>query len=195
MECARTLAMPLLSLPYPHRPLIGIDMLYTQYIYIHCIYVYMCIHTHSMHIYIFTVYIYIYLLCIYIYICIYCMYIYIYIYIYICMYVCMYVCMYLCMYIYIYIYIYIGRGLRFPRAKRNLKSLSLIDISIRKGWGGGDVNVPWILRQQKMLLRWSSLWHAEGGWGGDVNVHGIVSPKDVVTLIFVVAYRGGWGGC
>ena len=31
------------------------------------------------------------------------------------------------------------------------------------------------------------------GGGGEVNVHGIVSPKDVVTLIFVVAYRGGGG--
>ena len=35
-----------------------------------------------------------------------------------------------------------------------------------------------------------------GGEWGDVNVHCSASPEDVVTLIFVVAYRrrgGGWG--
>ena len=86
-------------------------------------------------------------------------YIHVYIYIYVCV---------IITYVYIYNYIYRCRGEAwgFPEHGGTLNlSLSLIDISIQKGWGGGDVNVPWILRHQKMLLCWSSLWHTEGGWG------------------------------
>ena len=48
------------------------------------------------------------------------------------------------------------------------------------------------LRHQKMLLRWRSVLHTDGGWG-DVNVHCILSSENVVTLKIGVAYRCGVG--
>ena len=56
--------------------------------------------------------------------------------------------------------------------------------------GGGEVNVHGIVTKRCCYV--DLRCGIQRGWG-DVNVHGIVSPKDVVTLIFVVAYRGGGG--
>ena len=80
------------------------------------------------------------------------------------------------------------RGWGFPGRRRNLQSLSLIDICIfyrsciqLGGWRVGDVNLHCIASSEDVVtLKMFLAYRWEGG--GDVNVHRTVSSEDVVTL-------------
>ena len=92
------------------------------------------------------------------------------------------------------VYIYRGEAGGSPEdvgtISRSLKDICIFCRScIQMGGGVGGMLTFIALRHQKMLLRWRSFLHTDGGVRGDVNVHCIASSEFVVTLKMLLHSR------